>query len=78
MAERVHVSEILRHFPQIHPTHSRSNYDPTGMIYAILYRKVPRTLPAKYQPNWPSGSGEAAFKWFLPSMGMAANLNFES
>ena len=33
-------------------------YDPTGMILAILYSKVPHMLHAKYQPNWHSGSGE--------------------
>ena len=32
--------------------------DPTGMILAILYSKVPHMLHAKYQPNWHSGSGE--------------------
>ena len=35
-----------------------SVYDPTGMILAILYSKVPHMLHAKYQPNWHSGSGE--------------------
>ena len=45
-------------FFQFHPTHSRSVYDPTGIILAILYSKVPHMLHAKYQPNWHSGSGE--------------------
>ena len=45
-------------FFQLYPTHSRSVYDPTGMILAILYSKVPHMLHAKYQPNWHSGSGE--------------------
>ena len=58
LAQRVHVSEILCHFSQIYPTHSRSVYDTTGMILPILYREVPHLLYAKYQPNWPSGSGE--------------------
>ena len=31
-------------------------------------------LPAKYQPNRPSGSGEKAFEWFLPYMSMAVIL----
>ena len=58
LAQRVHVSEILRYFFQLYPTHSRSVYDPTGTILAILYSKVPHMLHAKYQPNWHSGSGE--------------------
>ena len=45
-------------FFQFYPTHSRSVYDPTGMILDILYTKVPHMLHAKYQPNWHSGSGE--------------------
>ena len=35
-------------------------------------------LPAKYQPNLPSGSGEEVIEWFLLYMGMVAILNFES
>ena len=59
LAQRVHVWEILRYFFfQLYPTHSRSVYDPTGMILAILYSKVPHMLHAKYQPNWQSGSEE--------------------
>ena len=58
LAQRVYVSEILHHFFQLYPTHSRSVYDPTGMILAISYREVPYMLHAKYQPNWHSGSGE--------------------
>ena len=64
-------------FFQFYPTHSRSVYDPTGMISAILYSKVPYMLHAKYQPNWHSGSGEEVVRTFLPYMGMAAILNFE-
>ena len=45
MAQRVHVSEILRHFSHIHPAHSRSVYDLIEMILALLYRKVPHMLP---------------------------------
>ena len=45
-------------FFQLYPTHSRSVYDLTGMILAILYGKVLHMLHAKYQPNWHSGSGE--------------------
>ena len=61
LAQRVHVYEILRHFSQLYPIHLRSVYDPTGMILAILYRKYPHMLPAKYQPNRPSCSGEEDF-----------------
>ena len=43
---------------QIYPTHLKYVYDPTGTILAILYRKVPHMLHAKYQLNRPSGSGE--------------------
>ena len=50
---------ILRFFLfQLYPTHSRSVYDPTGTILAILYSKVSHMLHAKYQPNPPGGSGE--------------------
>ena len=58
LAQKVHVSEILRRFSQIYPTQSRLVYDPTGMILAILYTEVPHMLPAKYEPNPPGGSGE--------------------
>ena len=34
LAQKVHVSEILRHFFQIHPTHSWLVYDPTETILA--------------------------------------------
>ena len=54
LAQMVHVSEILHHFPNL-PTHLRSVYDPTGSI--LVYREVPHVLRAKYQPNQPSDSG---------------------
>ena len=78
LAQKVHVSEILRHFSQLYPTQSRLIYDPTGTILAILYSKGPYILPAKYQPNPPSGSEQKLFEWFLPYMVMAAILNFKS
>ena len=52
---------MLCHFSKLYPTHSRSVYDPTKMILAILYREVPHMLPAKYQPNRSGGSGEEDF-----------------
>ena len=58
LAQRDHVSEILCHFSQLYPTQSRLVYDLTGTILAILYSKVPHMLPAKYQLNPLSGSGE--------------------
>ena len=42
---------------QIYPT-QRSAYDPTGMILASLYKKMPHMLPSKYQPNRSRSSGE--------------------
>ena len=61
LAQRVHVSEILRHFSQFYPTHSKLVYDPTGTILTTLYNEVPHMLPAKYQPNRSGGSGEEDF-----------------
>ena len=58
LAQRVHVSEILRHFFQIYPTHLRSVYDLTGTILAMLYSEVPHMLPANYQPNQLGGPGK--------------------
>ena len=46
LAQRVHLSEILHHFSQIYPTHSKLVYDPTGTILAILYSEVPHMRPA--------------------------------
>ena len=77
LAQRVHVSEILRHFFQIYPTHSRSIYDLTRTILAILYRKVPFMLPAKYQPNPPGGSGEEDFWRVFTTHGHGGHLEFQ-
>ena len=57
LAQRVHVSEILRHFSILYPTNTRLVYEPTGTILAVLYREVSHMLPAKYQPNRFCGSG---------------------
>ena len=76
LAQRAHVSEILRHFFQLYPTHSRSVYDPTGMSLAILYNKVPHKLHAKYQPNWHSGSGEEVVCTFFTIYGYGGHLEF--
>ena len=61
LAQRVHVSEILCHFSQLYPTHSRLVYDPNRTILAIIYREVTHMLLAKYQPNPLSGSGVEEF-----------------
>ena len=58
LAQKVHVSEILRHFSQLYPTQSRLIYGPTETILNVLYNEVFHMLPAKYQPNPPSASGE--------------------
>ena len=66
-------------FFQLYPTHSKSVYDPTGMILAILSSKAPHMLHAKYQDNWQSSSGgRSRLNVFLPYMGMAAILNFKT
>ena len=64
-------------FFQFYPTHSRSVYNPTEMILAILYSKLPLMLHTKYQPNWPVVLEKKSFDRFLPYMGMAAILNFK-
>ena len=58
LAQKVHVSETLRHFSQLYPTQSRLVYDATGTILAISYSQVPHMLPAKYQQNAPGGFEE--------------------
>ena len=64
-------------FFQLYPTHSRSVYDPTGMILAILYSKMPNMLHAKYQPNWHSGSGdEVVFFTVFTIYGHGGHLDF--
>ena len=50
-------TEILRHFSHFYPTHTRSVYDSTGMILAVLYWEVPHMLHANISPR-PSGSGD--------------------
>ena len=78
LAQKVHVSEILRHFSQLNPTQSRLVYDPTGMILAILYSKVPHMLPAKYQPNPPGGSGEEVIWMVFTIYGHGGHLEFQT
>ena len=76
LAQRVHVSEILRHFSQFYPTHLRLVYDLTGTILSILYREVPHMLPAKYQPNPPGASGEEDFWRVFTIFGHDGHLEF--
>ena len=77
LAQRVHVSEILHHFSQLYPTHSRLVYDPTRTILAILYREVSHMLPAKYQPNWSGGSGESVIWMVFTIYGHDSHLEFQ-
>ena len=77
LAQKVHVSEILRHFSQLYPTQSRLVYDPTGMILAILYSEVPHMLPAKYKPNQPGGSGEEVIWMAFTIYGHGGHLEFQ-
>ena len=63
-------------FFQFYPTHSRSVYDPTGNILAILFSKVPHMLHAKYQHNWHSGSGEEVVWTFFTIYGHGGHLEF--
>ena len=77
LAQRVHVSEILRHFSKLYPTHSRLVYDPTGTILAILYSEVSHMLPAKYQPNRLGGSGEEDFWMVFTIYGHGGHLEFQ-
>ena len=39
-------------------TEFKKNFAEYYVASAILYRDVPHILHAKYQPNWPNGSGE--------------------
>ena len=76
LAQRVHVSEILRHFSQLYPTHSGLVYDPTGKILPNLYCKVPHKLPTKYQPNPPSGSGAEVIRMVFTIYRHGGHLEF--
>ena len=77
LAQKVHVSEILRHFSQLYPTQSRLVYDPTGIILAILYSEVPHMLPAKYKPNPPGGSGKEVIWMVFTIYGHGGHLEFQ-
>ena len=65
-------------FFQLYPTHSRSVYDSTGLILAILYSKVPHMLHAKIRLIGTVVLQKKSFERFLPYMGMAAILTFKS
>ena len=64
-------------FFQLYPTHSRSVYDPTGMILAILYSKVLHMLHENISLIGTVVLEKKSFEGFLPYMGMASILNFE-
>ena len=76
LAQRVHVSEILHHFSQLYPTHSRLVYDPTGIVFAILYREVLHMLHAKYQPNPTGISGKEVIWMVFTTYGHGGHLEF--
>ena len=77
LAQKVHVSQILRHFSQLYPTQTRSVYNPTGTILAILYRVMSHMLPAKYQPNRPGGSGVEVIWMVFTTYGHGGHLEFQ-
>ena len=76
LAKRVHVLEILRHFFQLYPTHSRLVYNPTGTILAIFYSEGSHMLTAKYQPNRPVGSGLEVIWMVFTTFGHGSHLEF--
>ena len=76
LAQRVHVSEILRLFSPLYPTHSRLVYNPTGTILVNLYCEVPHKLPAKYQPNPPGGSVVEVIQMVFTIYGHGGHLEF--
>ena len=47
------------------------------MILAILHREVPHMLPAKYQPNRFTGSGEKVIGMFFTINGHNGYLKFQ-
>ena len=73
VAQRVDVSEILHQFPNL-PHPFKAVYDPSRPGLAILYRKVPHMLHAKYQPNQPSGSGEEVVRMVFTIYGHYGHL----
>ena len=77
LAQRVDVSEILRHFSQLYPTHSRLVCNPTGIILFISYSGVSHMLPAKYQPNRPVGSGVEVIYIVFTIYGHGGHLEFQ-
>ena len=76
-SSKVHVSEILRHFSQLYPTHLRLVYDPTEAILAILYSKVLHMLHAKYQPNRLYGSGVEVILMVFTIYGHDGHLEYQ-
>ena len=77
LAQKVLVSEILRHFSQLYPTQSRLVYDPTEMILTILYSEVPHMLPAKYKSNPLGGSGEEVIWMVFTIYGHGGHLEYQ-
>ena len=57
-------------------TPSRSVYDATGMILAILYKEMPLMHPAKYQPNRQGCSAEEILLMVFTIYGHGGHLEF--
>ena len=64
-------------FFQFYPTLSRSVYDPTDMILAILYKRCLICFMQNIRLIGTVVLEKKSFERFLPYMGMAAILNFE-
>ena len=67
------IGNFASYFPTL-PHHLRLVYDPTETILAILYSEVPHMLPAKYQPNRPSGSGKEVIRMVFTIYGHGGHL----
>ena len=78
LAQRVHVPEILRHFSQFYPTHSRLVYDPTGTILAIYIGRCPICFLQNISLIRLVVLEKKIFEGFLPYLALAAILNFGS
>ena len=77
LAQMVHVSEILHHFP-IYPTHLRSVYDPSRLILLFYIGKCPICSMQNISQISPVVLKKKLSEWFLPYMELMAILNFRS
>ena len=65
-------------FFQNYTTHSRSVYDPIGMMLAIFYKEVSHMFLQNISQIGPVVLEKKSFEWLLPYIGIAAILNFDS